>query len=53
LWRERVVGWANVTVRDGRLQPSVGFFGPRIADPVFAAAMDDEFGRLDAFLRPR
>ena len=50
LWRARVVGWANVSVRDGRLQPSVGFFGPRIADPAFAAAMDDELGRLDAFL---
>lgn len=50
LWRERVVGWANVGVRDGRLQPEVGFFGPRIADPVFVAAMDDELQRLHTFL---
>ncbi|HET9977402.1 MAG TPA: crosslink repair DNA glycosylase YcaQ family protein [Burkholderiaceae bacterium] len=53
LWRARVVGWANVHVRDGRLQPSVGFFGPRVADAGFTAAMDDELGRLDTFLRPR
>jgi uncharacterized protein YcaQ len=50
LWRERVVGWANVPVRDGRLQPEVGFFGPRIVDPLFVAAMDDELQRLHAFL---
>jgi uncharacterized protein YcaQ len=50
LWRERVVGWANVGVRDGRLQPEVGFFGPRLTDPAFVAAMDDELQRLHAFL---
>jgi uncharacterized protein YcaQ len=50
LWREHVVGWANVSVRDGTLRPHVGFFGPRIAEPAFAAALDDELHRLHAFL---
>ena len=50
LWREQVVGWANVTVGQGRLQPEVGFFGPRLADPAFVAAMDDELHRLHVFL---
>ncbi len=50
LWRERVVGWANVNVREGRLQPEVGFFGPRLADAAFSAAMDEELHRLHAFL---
>jgi uncharacterized protein len=50
LWRERVVGWANVNVREGLLQPEVGFFGPRLVDPPFVAAMDDELHRLHAFL---
>ena len=50
LWREHVVGWANVGVRDGRLQPAIGFFGPRIADPSFARAVDDELHRLHLFL---
>jgi uncharacterized protein YcaQ len=50
LWREHVVGWANVGVRDGRLQPAIGFFGPRIVDPVFARAVDDELQRLHVFL---
>jgi uncharacterized protein YcaQ len=50
LWREQVVGWANVGVRDGRLRPQVGFFGPRLTDPSFAAALDDELHRLHDFL---
>jgi len=50
LWRDRVVGWANVAVRDGRLQPEVGFAGPRITDPAFVRAVDDELHRLQRFL---
>lgn len=50
LWRERVVGWANVAVRNGRLQPEVGFAGPRLAEPAFVAAVDDELQRLHTFL---
>lgn len=50
LWRERVVGWANVAVRDGRLQPAVGFAGPRITEPAFVRAVDDELHRLHRFL---
>jgi hypothetical protein len=53
LWREQVVGWANVGLRAGRLEPAIGFFGPRIVDPAFVAAVDDELGRLQAFLAPR
>ena len=50
LWRERVVGWANVATRDGRLLPEVGFFGPRIADAAFVSAVDDELQRMHDFL---
>ena len=50
LWRDQVVGWANVGVRAGRLQPEVGFFGPRLSDPTFVAAMDDELQRMSNFL---
>jgi uncharacterized protein YcaQ len=50
LWRERVVGWANITVREGRMAVEVGFVGPRIAEPAFVAAMDDELHRMHRFL---
>jgi hypothetical protein len=50
LWREQVVGWANVGVRSGGMQVEVGFFGPRLAQPAFTRAVDDELQRLHAFL---
>jgi uncharacterized protein YcaQ len=51
LWRDRVVGWANVGVHDGRMQLTVGFVGERITDPAFAAELDAELHRLHRFLR--
>jgi uncharacterized protein YcaQ len=53
LWRDQVVGWANVGVRDGRMQPEVGFFGPRIGDAAFANAVDAELQRMALFLGVR
>ena len=50
LWREQVVGWANLAVHGGRLMPEVGFFGPRISDAAFVNAVDDELQRLSDFL---
>lgn len=50
LWRDEVVGWANVAVRGGRLMPEVGFVGPRRSDPAFCQALDDELHRLHRFL---
>jgi uncharacterized protein len=50
LWRDQVVGWANVAVRAGRMQPEVGFFGPRIKDASFVQAVDEELHRLHRFL---
>ena len=50
LWREQVVGWANVNVRAGRLMPELGFVGPRLTEPAFVRAVDDELQRLSDFL---
>jgi uncharacterized protein len=50
LWRDQVVGWANVAVSQGRMQPEVGFFGPRIRDASFVQAVDGELHRLQRFL---
>ena len=50
LWRERVVGWANVSVEGGVMRPQVGFVGPRIGEPAFVRAVDDELHRLHRFL---
>ena len=50
LWREQIVGWANVNVREQRLRVDVGFFGPRLTQAPFTAALDDELHRLHGFL---
>jgi uncharacterized protein YcaQ len=50
LWREQVVGWANVGIRERALRPEIGFFGRRITEPAFVAAVDDELHRLHHFL---
>ena len=51
LWRDQVIGWANVTAKDGRLQPSFGYAGRSPAkDPVFRHALEDELDRMTRFL---
>jgi uncharacterized protein len=50
LWREQVVGWANVSVEGRAMRVGVGFVGPRITEPAFVRAVDDELHRLHRFL---
>ena len=51
LWRDAVIGWANVSVVDQRLQVEVGFVGTRPRGAVFRAALDQELARMQEFLR--
>ena len=51
LWRDRVIGWANVSVKDKRLKADFGYVAsrpPRVRD--FRRALEDELDRLHAFL---
>ncbi len=51
LWRDQVIGWGNLAVKDGVLVPDIGFVaGPAPTEPAFTAALDDELGRLQRFL---
>jgi uncharacterized protein YcaQ len=52
LLRDRVVGWANVTVTDGALSCTFGYAdGKRPRDPGFRDGLDAELARLSTFLR--
>jgi hypothetical protein len=53
LWRNRVIGWANVRVVDGALRVEPGFAERRPADRAFNAAYKRELERLEKFLQPR
>jgi uncharacterized protein YcaQ len=51
LWRDRMIGWGNLTVEDGRLQGEFGYIGgapPR--DRGFRRALEEELERIGRFL---
>ena len=51
LWRDRVIGWGNLAVQQGRLSVDLGYVGGTApADPAFARALDDELQRISDFL---
>ncbi|MGB2713880.1 MAG: crosslink repair DNA glycosylase YcaQ family protein [Vicinamibacterales bacterium] len=54
LWRDRVVGWANLAIRAGQLQAEFGYVGgtkPR--ERAFARELEEELERMRLFLEPR
>jgi uncharacterized protein YcaQ len=51
LWRDHVIGWANVAVKNGRMQADVGYVNstpPR--DGAFRRELDNEIERMRLFL---
>ncbi len=50
LWGEFVIGWANARVNKSTLAVDLGFVGKPPRGKVFRSAVDDEIGRLQAFL---
>lgn len=52
LWRDQVLGWANVSHGDGCLQVQTGFVSGRAPrDAAFRSALDAECERMTEFLR--
>jgi uncharacterized protein YcaQ len=50
LWRNRVIGWANVRMNESTLHVETGFVERRPADRAFNAAYKRELDRLETFL---
>jgi uncharacterized protein YcaQ len=51
LWRERVIGWGNVSVAAGRLQPDLGYVAGRAPrEAAWRGALQAELGRMGEFL---
>ena len=50
LWRDQVIGWANLSISAGELTADLGFIGKRPADAAFKAALDTELQRMRDFL---
>ncbi|MGI8891369.1 MAG: DNA glycosylase AlkZ-like family protein [Chthoniobacterales bacterium] len=54
LWRDRVVGWANLSLKNGKLASELGYVTgkPRL-DRTFRSELAAELERMRIFLRPR
>jgi uncharacterized protein YcaQ len=51
LWRDRVIGWGNLSASDGTLQAQLQYVdGKPPGDPRFAEALDAELARMRVFL---
>jgi uncharacterized protein YcaQ len=50
LWHEAVIGWANLKVQNGQLQPELGYVGQRPRGAAFKLALDEELGAMSRFL---
>ncbi|BEP62562.1 hypothetical protein GmRootV213_31160 [Variovorax sp. V213] len=53
LWHDHVIGWANVSAPEGRLQPAFGYVDKKPRDAAFREALDEELHRMTQFLAGR
>ena len=53
LWRDQVIGWANLSVKDGELKADAGYVQSAPRDRAFRRELDAELGRIRCFLTPR
>lgn len=53
LWRDQVIGWANVTIRSDQLAPTFGYIDGTPKDTRFIVERDAELERLRLFLGKR
>jgi uncharacterized protein len=50
LWKDRVIGWGNLSVKDGALRADFGYSGSQPTSRAFRRALDEELDRMRAFL---
>jgi len=50
LWRDRAIGWGNISVNDGELHADVGYVDRQPRDRAFVRELDAELARMRAFL---
>jgi uncharacterized protein YcaQ len=51
LWRDRVIGWANLSLSGGELQPAIGYVaGTPPRERAFPRELDAEIARVRLFL---
>ena len=51
LWRDRVIGWGNLSVKNGELKSEFGYVASQPRDRAFKRELEAELDRMRAFLR--
>jgi hypothetical protein len=50
LWRDQVIGWANLAVKDGELKANFGYVKSAPRDRIFRRELEAELDRIRAFV---
>ena len=50
LWRDRVIGWGNLSVNNGELKSELGYVESRPRDRAFKRKLEAELDRMRVFL---
>ena len=50
LWRDRVIGWGNLSVKNGELESEIGYVGSAPRDRAFKRELAAELDRMRSFL---
>ena len=50
LWRDRVIGWGNLSVKNGELKSEFGYVESPPRDRAFKGELEAELDRMRAFL---
>jgi hypothetical protein len=50
LWRDRVIGWGNLSASDGSLKTEIGYVGSAPRDILFKRKLEEELERMREFL---
>jgi uncharacterized protein len=52
LWRDRVIGWGNLSLKNGELECEFGYVESQPRERVFKLELEAELERMRSFLRP-
>jgi uncharacterized protein YcaQ len=50
MWRDRVIGWGNLAVREGALQADIGYTAKCPRERAFSQALNEELAAMGRFL---
>ncbi len=50
LWRDQMIGWGNISAKEGDLHADIGYLKSAPRDRLFKRELDEELDRMRAFM---